>query len=172
MSWKGNQSTVACVYFRKGMCNKGVSCTFLHTPASTSRQTTGNPVSFGPPRVCTFFARGACTRGQTCPYVHETPTPTPKVTRTPERVDDTTGETVCRFWARTGSCGRGNQCMFKHVASPLPERTSILPVSTPASPASPLSPKISPSDQGSWRRREPQAATDREPPVATVSSTL
>lgn len=79
-------SKSACIYFAKGKCTNGVTCTFSHSDTAT-----GSPLSINLQQTranestlkgsilvpCKFFAQGSCMKGDECQFFHPSPdTPT------------------------------------------------------------------------------------------------
>jgi len=103
-----------CNDFRRGKCNRGRSCKFLHDgpPREVCREFTRGACSRGDtckyehpmPEMCHDFARGLCNRGDNCKYSHEPEEEVAK--RRPARE-------VCKDYTR-GDCTRGESCKYSH----------------------------------------------------------
>ncbi|KAJ8092740.1 hypothetical protein PM082_007069 [Marasmius tenuissimus] len=117
--------TQPCVYWAKGNCLRGDSCTFLH----------GAPTREAEPRspavVCVYWAQGRCMRGDSCTFRHdatvgEVESQQPQQAEVEEPTDthlilpsnqharfSGIPQPDCIYWAR-GRCDKGDSCTFRH----------------------------------------------------------
>jgi len=120
-----------CVYFIAGRCKKGNSCPFLHTATSPNQLETQTqtlpviPAAASPSKPCLSFANaGLCQYGARCKFLHISPTAasTPGVqlqsrenaAKKDELHKAGSKTKICTFWAKNGTCTKGNQCGFRH----------------------------------------------------------
>ncbi|KAK1215215.1 hypothetical protein PQX77_022188 [Marasmius sp. AFHP31] len=118
--------TQACVYWAKGNCLRGASCTFLHgAPTAPTRD--AEPRS--PAVDCVYWAQGRCARGDSCAFNHDATVREVESQRrlAEERPTDRhpilssnqhsrplgKPQQDCIYWTR-GRCDKGDSCTFRH----------------------------------------------------------
>ena len=82
----GRRSIAPCVFFTRGHCRNGQTCSFSHTAASPELMTSGSTIGRGDGGStvlpsngqidtrgqvpCRFHLRGGCIKGMSCPFAH------------------------------------------------------------------------------------------------------
>eukprot|EP00891_Asterochloris_glomerata_P004617 jgi/Astpho2/4617/Aster-00192 len=63
-----NANVIPCKFFRRGFCQDGESCPFMHEESGEGPSSLPRNAHLIP---CKFFNRGYCQDGEVCPFLHE-----------------------------------------------------------------------------------------------------
>jgi hypothetical protein len=127
---EGQSETTAipCVYFQRGHCSRGTSCSFTHSmpPRHTEIFKDIKDTSFSKEFStetsvieCAYFQRGNCSRGDSCTFFHSMPLQAEMLKDTKEisiiskEYSAETSEIPCVHFQR-GYCSKGDQCTYNH----------------------------------------------------------
>ncbi|ELU01558.1 hypothetical protein CAPTEDRAFT_157003 [Capitella teleta] len=125
-----------CRFYRKGICLRGTSCSYLHQSDQNHEAVIATPEAvdpvLDPPQIqqqpkqrkdCHVFRdTGICRFGNSCRYSHATTTDKDEEVKTEKKpVQKPKKEIrICSAFERTGKCRYGEGCRYSHV---IPEGT-------------------------------------------------
>ncbi|KAJ3129355.1 hypothetical protein HK100_008691 [Physocladia obscura] len=118
---------MSCVYFTRGHCRNGTSCSFSHASpipvtdtAAAAANHTATSIDISGMKPCSFFRKGTCERGVQCPFSHNNTGGKADTATCAALFEGASSSSIpalirCRF-NLLGSCTKA-ECPFKHETS-------------------------------------------------------